>query len=414
MSTLFRDEVVARHQRGPWQPPFLSRPLPGYALSVLCAAATAALVVFATTFEFARTEQALGRLSPVAGWATVSTRSHGVVRERHVDSGDRVHAGDLLVDLSSLEGIGPALLVNDQVFDKLDALRQVLEAKAVLLEQRLAGALALSASEHAQGTGALASAEEDVERAEALAAIAERRLETGRQLLGTGMLSGGAFLDLEEALQRERLALSERHTEVARLRWAVDVMHTKAANTRLDFESQRLLLAEQMERLALEDARLRALEGPRILAPRSGVVASIRVDVGDRVQPGQQILDILPSVKPLQARLFVPSAAAGFVAEGQEVRVFVDGFPYERYGAPVGVVHSVSETTYDDVRDHPGASLTGEAVFRVDVRFPKGLDDMGTGISFRPGMLVTAELIRDYRTLADWALDPLRSSTRRF
>ena len=73
-------------------------------------------------------------------------------------------------------------------------------------------------------------------------------------------------------------------------------------------------------------------------------MASMQVEVGDGVQPGQVLLDIVPRDSVLQARLFAPSAALGFVEPGKTVRVYLDAFPYERHGVQVGEILSISQT----------------------------------------------------------------------
>ena len=158
----------------------------------------------------------------------------------------------------------------------------------------------------------------------------------------------------------------------------------------------------------MEDARIRVRDATHVLAPRSGRVASVRLSEGDWVRPGDALLDILPIDVDLKARLLVRSSSMGLVEIGQEVRVYLDAFPYERHGAQAGRVASISETTLGT------GGYGDEGFFRIDVEFPHGFNlSAAQRQSLRPGMTVSADLVRDYGTLLDWLLEPMRGAASR-
>ena len=115
----------------------------------------------------------------------------------------------------------------------------------------------------------------------------------------------------------------------------------------------------------------------------------------------------------MQGRLLAPSAAMGFIEPGQEVRVYLDALPYERHGAQFARVLSVSETSLDP-EEAQWNPIQGGAIYRIDVEFPDGLTlPPGQSHALRPGMSLTADLVREYGTLVDWMLEPLRRTARR-
>ena len=161
----------------------------------------------------------------------------------------------------------------------------------------------------------------------------------------------------------------------------------------------------------MDEHRLRSEGAAKVLAPKRGIVASVRVDVGDGVHPGKTLLDILPEDSAVTARLFAPPEAMGFVQPGQSVRVYIDAFPYERYGAQSGRVLSLSNSAVTPDESPESGISPG---YRVDVEFPDGLAlTSAQRLALRPGMTVTADLIRDRGTLLDWLLEPLRATTSR-
>ena len=66
-SPLFRSQALQRFDAKLPQPPLLSRPISTVLLGLFAAAAAAVTLGFATSFEFARKEQATGYLEPAAG-----------------------------------------------------------------------------------------------------------------------------------------------------------------------------------------------------------------------------------------------------------------------------------------------------------------------------------------------------------
>lgn len=78
-SPLFRPQALQRFDAKLPQPPLLSRPISTVLLGLFAAAAAAATLGFATSFEFARKEQATGYLEPAAGWSRVTSAVGGAV-----------------------------------------------------------------------------------------------------------------------------------------------------------------------------------------------------------------------------------------------------------------------------------------------------------------------------------------------
>lgn len=105
----------------------------------------------------------------------------------------------------------------------------------------------------------------------------------------------------------------------------------------------------------------------------------------------------------------VPSRAAGLIALGQEVRLRVDAFPFQRYGIVAGTVTQISRAAY-----RPGDLLTpipfNEAVYRVTV-LPERLAVSAYGEErvLQAGMTLSADIVTDHRRFIDVLLDPLRA-----
>ena len=95
-------------------------------------------------------------------------------------------------------------------------------------------------------------------------------------------------------------------------------------------------------------------------------------------------------------------------------RLKYEAFPFQRYGAQDGVVTEVSRTVLSpEETGIPGIRLA-EPVFRVRGRLAaQRLDAYGASVPLRAGMLLSADIVVDRRTLLEWLLDPLYAVGRR-
>ena len=396
-----------------WQPPLLSKPLSGWGLASFALIAAAAFIAFAVTFEFARKEQVRGYLTPADGWSRVTAKSFGVVRRRLANPQDDVRVGDVLLEISPGDGMRQAVTVQDLMIEEIQGRRAALNERVHLVAREYEQETALLESAAEADRSELERLEEEIELAQVRARIARQRYMDGVRLVDSGALAPADTIRIEDDMQSRLLVLSERRRAADRLRASLAAYAARVAQLEIGRDLNAAAIREQDHALAMEESRIRGEGVHRLLAPRDGMIASVRVDAGDGVQPGQALLDIVPWGSVLQGRLFVPSAAMGFVEPGQEVRIYLDAFPYERHGAQSGRVSSVSATALTQGESPMGHTQTG-AHYRVDVEFPDGFTLSPLQLqALRPGMTVTADLVRDYGTLLDWIMEPLQGATRR-
>ena len=141
-----------------------------------------------------------------------------------------------------------------------------------------------------------------------------------------------------------------------------------------------------------------------------GKVLSISMDsIGRSVQSGQPFLTILPAGSVLEAELFVPSRAIGFVEKGQQVKLLYDAFPYQFFGSHNATITAVTESILA-----PGEILAPfelkEPVYRVTANIEKKtIDARGKEIILQSGMTLRANIILERRSFLDWLLAPLRA-----
>jgi membrane fusion protein len=134
-------------------------------------------------------------------------------------------------------------------------------------------------------------------------------------------------------------------------------------------------------------------------------------------------MSIVPADNKLEAHLYGPSRAVGFVRPGQRVLLRYQAFPYQRFGHHEGVVASVSRTAVN-AADLPapmaaqgatggsGSSSASEPAYRIVVALAsQAVPAYGEAKVLQPGMSLEAEVSLERRRLAEWVLDPIRAVT---
>jgi membrane fusion protein len=152
-----------------------------------------------------------------------------------------------------------------------------------------------------------------------------------------------------------------------------------------------------------------------IAAPAAGRVAALLVEVGQTVSPGTTLATIVPVAAPLEAHLFAPSRAIGFVRPGQEVAVRYLAYPHQKFGSHRATVVAVSRSPL------PAADLgfappdgSREPLYRIKVALEaQAVPAYGRREPLQAGMQVEADLMLDRRRLVEWIFEPLLSLSGR-
>ena len=141
-----------------------------------------------------------------------------------------------------------------------------------------------------------------------------------------------------------------------------------------------------------------------IRAPVHGTVKNMRVTtVGGVVQPGADILEIVPLEDELLFEAKIRPADVAFLRPGLKTTVKLTAYNYLIYGALVGKVENISPDTMRE------AKLPGEEPFyRMLVRTrATGLRHKGKWLPIIPGMTASVEVLTGHRTVFDYFLRPV-------
>jgi membrane fusion protein len=156
-----------------------------------------------------------------------------------------------------------------------------------------------------------------------------------------------------------------------------------------------------------------------IRAPEDGVVTAVLAGKGHSVSPGSALASLLPADARLQAQLFAPSSAVGFVRPQQQVQLRYQAFPYQKFGHHAGQVLQVSRTPLQATElaglplpEAMKGAASAEPLYRITVTLDRqAVQAYGQPQPLAAGMQLEADVLIETRRLIEWVLDPLFTLT---
>ena len=376
-----------------------------------------------------------GRVSTEGSVKVVQSASYGVVKRITAQEGQRVHKGDVLVELDKTTA-EKELATTTQSLNIARAERDILrrlamgngaddiinsagvsdEAKAVLREFT-ASQLALAGAKEQALKGSIASHQRQLQFNQQTKA----QLEGEVQKLKDRQTKVKQKLESANAIERIRLqneldTLEQRITTAnsAATSQGQQVLQSQLTLAQAQSQSQ-VSLAEtnssisgqviaQEQRIAELENNLakakRALEQTTITAPVDGTILALNTrTIGGVVNVAERIAQIVPDNDLLYVDVTLDNQDVGFVRVGQRVVIKVATYPFQRYGYLEGTVENISPDAIQDEKKG--------LVYKAKVKLSGANSSKKNRLKLLPGMSVSAEITTGKRRIIEFFLDPL-------
>lgn len=411
---LFRPEVMqARRQE--WLGSIsLAQPLRPWVFGLLLFTAALGVGLFLAFGEYTRRARVTGQLVPDLGVSTVTTPLAGVVARVYRQEGERVLAGSALALVSIPRSMANGIDARNEVEAGIERRRASLmaaDASAAALLETQAASLRKQLENSRRELGLVRAQSGGRHRQ---VALARETFERYRDLGALGYVSQLQLRQQEQVLLDQIGAQQEQSRQTTTMERQV----AQLEQTLQEVPAQRAAQAEATTRdLALleREHTQNQAEGELLLeSPVSGLLATSLIESGQAVQSGQPIMSLLPAGSRLQAQLFVPSRAIGFIRPGDKVLLRYQAYPYQKFGHHVGTVARISRNALGrlELGSLTDAANSSEPYYRVIVDLAEQhVVAYGKQETLRPGMLVDADILGEHRKLYEWALEPLYSVT---
>lgn len=288
-------------------------------------------------------------------------------------------------------------------------IRQIVDNQTQLLQSRRASLQAdvQGMEENIQGqTALIQSYTSMVESRRAQRALLQDELNHTRELVKEGYAPRNRQLELERQMADANLAITELLGNTARGQRTVAELRQKILSRKQEYRREaETSLAETVRDVDPEGKRYTALQGDltrtEIRAPAAGQVVGLAVQtVGAVVQPGQQIMSIVPPGEPLVLEARVAPHLVDRVHAGLTADVRFASFAHSPQLVVQGQVASVSGDLLTDTQTNVSYYLA-----RVKLT-PESMKVLGRR-QLQPGMPAEIVIKTGERTLLTYLAAPL-------
>lgn len=286
---------------------------------------------------------------------------------------------------------------------------EIAEAERQLFESRateLADTLAVLASQAEQRRRELEEAKQRSEQLERSLALAREELDLTRRLANQRLVARADLLRLERQVNELQGEFQQVRLSVPRLEAALREAEERIASARSSFrsEAQRELSVLRSELAGLREVVLAGEDRVRrteIRSPVRGTVKKLHVNtLGGVVQPGADLVEIVPLEDTLLVEAEIRPSDIAFIRPGQAARVKITAYDYSIYGSLEGRVEHISADTITNDR--------GESFYIIRVRTDRNY--LGTPeepLEIIPGMTAEVDILTGRKTVLDYLLKPV-------
>ena len=138
-----------------------------------------------------------------------------------------------------------------------------------------------------------------------------------------------------------------------------------------------------------------------VRSPVKGIIKQIKINtLGGVVQPGMDILEIVPLDDTLLIEAKIRPSDIGFIHPGQKAIVKLTAYDFSIYGGLEGKVEQISADTITNEKD--------ESFYLIRVRTNKNyLGTKAKPLYIIPGMLSTVDILTGRKSVLDYLLKPI-------
>lgn len=429
---------------------------PQLLLMALLAAFLVTTVIWASVAEVEIAAAAPGRIVPVGLVKTVKPFQQGKMKRIAVEEGSVVDAGDVLIEFDTtlvdadLAKLNAELAIKSVEAARLEALlgwRQQAPFnppsgaphEIVAINERLVtDQIESHRARLHELDGRIAERRAQIEtlgasvaKLETLLPILRERTEMQDALYHTKHGSRIKLLDERQKLIELEGDIRLKSNEIAEANASLAALRAQKRRTVAEYARERRAeLAAVRERMILLRQDIRQARERRarhtLVSPVDGVVQDLAVHTQDGVvEPGAQVMVIVPRDTGLRVEAFVSNDDVGFVRPGQRATLKIATFDFRRYGTIEGTVTNVAQDAVNvGAPDAGGAaaassgrlgleeqtgSAPGAPAFRTLIDLDRThLEIEDQKIALSPGMAVEAAIVLGRQRVIEYVLHPLR------
>lgn len=402
--SLFRPEVLEHRRDRLHGDVNMALPVSWQMIGILFFVIVVSAIVFLSFAGYSRIETVTGIVAPEGGITRIIPLRTGVIGSLAVSDGDTVKRGDPLVVIRTDETLAGGIGSSIEIFESLRQQEEGLRNQ----EQQIAVSMS---AERAQLAARISGLEADIAGLRDQILVQQGLVESAKvELDAARKIAERGFISRRDILQREETYLG-RQQQLSQLRQTLGGQQAAIVEARASMRQaganagvQIAALSGQRSDIAQRRTGIEAGDAFRLNAPVAGKVTALIARTGQAVSPQEPLMLIVPEGSALRVELYVPSAAIGFLDVGQEVRLALDAFPYQRFGTIPARVASIASAPVVQ----QGADGNQIPVYFVTATLGRAqVNAYGKDEPLIAGMTLTARIVTEEQSLLEWLFEPL-------
>ena len=394
----------------------------------------ACLIVALVWARFAVLEEVTtgeGKAIPSSKVQVIQNLEGGIVTEIFVREGQVVNKGDVLLRLDdtrflsnrgeteadrlalqarverlSAEAEGRPLALSEELLQQSPQLAEDEMALYRSRQQRLASEQNTLKEQLRQKTQELAEFRAKAQQYRSSLGLVQQELNMSQPLVEAGAISQVEILRLRRSAVEMRGSLEATNLAIPRAEAAMQEIESKLNESTLNFQTEALKELNEVRTelkkitstsVAIQDRVSRTT----VVSPVHGVIKQLKVNtIGGVVQPGNDILEIVPLEDNLLIEARIRPQDVAFLHPGQKAMVKFTAYDYTIYGGLKAKLELISADTITDEE--------GKSFYLIQVRTDKShLGSDEHPLLIIPGMVATVDIVTGEKSVLDYLLKPV-------
>jgi adhesin transport system membrane fusion protein len=236
--------------------------------------------------------------------------------------------------------------------------------------------------------------------------LSNQELKMSEPLVSVGVISEVEVLRLKRTVNDLRGEMETTRLGIPRIRSSLSEVRQKIEDAKLRFQSESASqLSEVQAELARTDATITSAEDrvsrTQVRAPVRGKINRLMINtVGGVIQPGEDIVEIVPVDDSLLVEAQIRPSDIAFLRPGQKAMIKFTAYDFSIYGGLPATLERISADTITNEED--------ESFYLIYLRTEKNYIDSSKGeLEIIPGMTATVDILTGKKSVLDYLLKPI-------
>ncbi|MEM8147091.1 HlyD family secretion protein [Morganella morganii] len=391
--------------------------LPGIPLWIIMTACSVFLMVFLIFIIFGsytRQVNATGEVTTYPRAVTIYANAQGFVTKQYVREGQHIKKGDpiYVIDVSKTTSRG---VVSDNQRREIENQLLRIDSMISRLEDNKRDTLDALKKQKSLYVDAYKRSEGIVKRAEEGIAIMKQNMESYRGYQKQGLINKDQLLNQVVTYYSQQNSLLNLSGQNEQNALQITALESQILTQAAEFDNR--IYQMELQRYELQKEMVNTDVGGEIIvrALTDGRVDSLGVTVGQMVNPGDTLLQILPeNIRQYWLVLWVPNDALPYLNVGDAVNIRYEAFPAEKFGQFAATIQVISKTpaSAQEMMTYAGAPKVSQMpqsipYYKVIVRPEKQMIAYdGRELSLQNGMKANTTLFLEKRKIYQWMVSP--------